>query len=239
MEVNKMHNPARKMRPKKNLNSYRGKMSSIKNGAMIDWESLLEKDFIKFLEFDPMVETYEWQPIEINYSYNNKERSYYPDFRVNTRSKKINLCEVKPLNKVNDEKNLIKFEVGKLFCKENDWILSVFSEDKIRQGFLIENLDFLRNYPEIRTKDSIISYLDVLLEEIGPCSIVELKSTAMQKLDEPEIYMNLFYMIYKQYIKADLINERLNLRTLIGKKGKVVSLFAIDSELPTYSDLRN
>lgn len=219
-----MNKPARKIRPKKNLNSYRGKMFSEKNGAMIYWESLLEKDFIKILEFDFKIISFESQPIEINYYFNNKERRYFPDFRATTSTGEISLYEVKPLDKVNEKENIIKYGAARLYCEENNWGFSVVSEDKIRQGYLLYNLDFLRNYPEIRTKVSNIKYLDTILEEFGPCTISELKSISTQALDESEFYMNLYYMLYKQIIKVDLINHKLNNQSLVWKGGSYLKL---------------
>ena len=73
-----MKKTARKIGPKKNLHSFRGKRSSQLNRNSIRWESLLEKDYIKILEFDPCVTSYESQPIKINYYYEGKEREYFP-----------------------------------------------------------------------------------------------------------------------------------------------------------------
>jgi len=219
-----MNKPARKIRPKKNLHSYRGKMFSEKNGAMIYWESLLEKDFIKILEFDPTITSYESQPIEITYFYESKRRRYFPDFKATTSTNEIYLYEVKPLDKVNKEENLIKYEVARLYCEENNWNFRVVSENKIRQGFLLHNLDFLRNYREIRTKVSNIKYIETILEEFGPCTISDLKSITMQDLDESTFYMNFYYMLYKQLIKTDLIKQKIDNQSLLWKGGSCLKL---------------
>ncbi len=44
-----------------------GKFPSIKMGRMIAFESLLERDFIYLLDYDPAVEWFEEQPLTIEY----------------------------------------------------------------------------------------------------------------------------------------------------------------------------
>lgn len=214
-----MNDAARKIRPKKNMHSFRGKKFSEKNGAMIHWESLLEKDFIKVLEFDSTIISYESQPIEINYIHNNKEKKYYPDFKAITNTNEIFLYEVKPSEKINDEKNMEKFEAARLFCKENHWNFKIVTEKDIRKGFFIENLDFLKNYIGIRTTPSIIKYLSDLIDTRGTCSILELKLIFLQKknMDISHFYMNLYYMISKNLIKVDLVSCQINDQTLLSK----------------------
>lgn len=40
---------------------------------MIPWESTLERDFIKRLDFDPTVTSFKFQPLKINYVYQGKK----------------------------------------------------------------------------------------------------------------------------------------------------------------------
>lgn len=58
-------------------------------------ESLLEFDFSILLEADPAVISYETQPVRIRYFFDDKNRTYTPDFRV-TYHDRQELVEVKP-----------------------------------------------------------------------------------------------------------------------------------------------
>lgn len=46
------------------------------------FESTLERDLLTLLEFDPLVETFEVQPLKIHWFDGVKQRSYTPDILV-------------------------------------------------------------------------------------------------------------------------------------------------------------
>lgn len=70
--------PVRKI--KKSYRSVTGVMTSRKTGRMVASESTLERDLFILLEFDPMVETFEEQPVRLTYPNDKgKTSSYTPD----------------------------------------------------------------------------------------------------------------------------------------------------------------
>lgn len=70
--------PTRKI--KKNYRSVTGVLASKKNNRMVASESTLERDLYNLLEFDPMVQSYEEQPITLPYRLSNGQQSHYtPD----------------------------------------------------------------------------------------------------------------------------------------------------------------
>ncbi len=211
-----MKKPARKIRPQKNLHSYRGKRSSQLNRNSIRWESLLEKDYIKILEFDPCVISYESQPIQIKYHFEGKERHYFPDFKVITDTYETYLIEVKPYKEVNKKENVVKFAAARLYCKQQNWKFEVFSEQQIRQGFLLDNIGKLRKYKFEYTDPMSIKNLETLLKVKLPCKIKELKKIAVVDMSSSKFYLNLYYLISKHRVKVDLINQSLNDECLLG-----------------------
>ena len=54
---------------KKSYISSTGHFKSYKNDKLIEYESILERDFYMTLEFDDEVLSYEEQPLRINYEY--------------------------------------------------------------------------------------------------------------------------------------------------------------------------
>ncbi|MEC1718905.1 TnsA endonuclease N-terminal domain-containing protein [Schinkia azotoformans] len=203
----------RKIKPSKK-GSYRGFANSRKCAELVAWESLLERDFIKVLDFDPLIEKIQSQPVKIEYRYKGKLHNYYPDFLAVTKEKYKILYEVKPDDKIDDEQNKVKFEVGKIYCAKKGWNFNVVSEEDIRKGYFIQNLDLIRKVDERSTKASIIIEIYNFMQESGKCKIGDLRNNC-SNIPSAEFEANIYYMIYNHYFEIDLINELLSEKTLI------------------------
>ena len=59
-----------------------GRLPSLKVDRMVSFESLLERDFIYWLEFEPMVSWFSEQPLTISYQHDQRTLRYTPDFHV-------------------------------------------------------------------------------------------------------------------------------------------------------------
>ncbi|MDA2136740.1 MULTISPECIES: TnsA endonuclease N-terminal domain-containing protein [Bacillus cereus group] len=200
---------SRKVMPSKGKN-FRGKIFSQRLGKSIFYESLLERDFIKLLEFDCNVVFYESQPLCIQYRYEGRAYRYFPDFKVITRDLHTYLYEIKPKERIKDSDNLVKFEVGKMYCEQQGWIYSIMTEDDIRKGYLIENLDKLMVIKEAQTNNSIMKYVsDYMEKHKNTCTIKELRPM-LSEFSEAEIIGNVYFMICKNLIKVDLTSEVIN-----------------------------
>jgi hypothetical protein len=71
--------------------------------TLIGWESILERDAICLVEYDPEVVAYEEQPSEETYyTPDGMSRRYFPDLRLNYRGGKIVDVEIKPARKLQD-----------------------------------------------------------------------------------------------------------------------------------------
>jgi predicted nuclease of restriction endonuclease-like RecB superfamily len=211
--------PSRKIKASNKL-STRGKHNSSKMFRMIPWESTLERDFIKILDYDQTIIHFEFQPVEINYFFQGKKRMYYPDFLVRKSDMKVYIFEVKAYSKLNHPKNLIKYQVGKKYCSENNMIYAVVTEKDIRQGYLIENIDLLTEARRDSYSTRIMVEILKTVEEIGiPLSVAELRSNLIH-IEEPEFRCNLFHLIYTQKLKADLISYPINDEFVIERRCK-------------------
>lgn len=210
-----MKDPARKIKASHKM-SFRGKFPSKKNKSSIHWESLLERDYIKVLEFDSMVEKYESQPIEIEYTYEGKNRRYYPDFLVTMTTGDEFIVEVKPQRKLEDEDVKLKEEVGKMYCKEEGMSYKIVSEECIRKGYFQENFDFLYIYNEEYTNSKGIKLLLEIYNENKPCTIATLKDISLTQVTSDEFYAHLFYLIYEKKISFDMYKEFINDNSIVG-----------------------
>ena len=200
-----MQMPVRKIKASKKKN-YRGSTPSRKCGTMIQWESLLERDYIYLLEFDSNVKYFESQAVEINYLYKGRKYCYYPDFRIITADNHVRIVEVKPRSFLQKEENLRKFQAGKMYCEERGWEFIVVTEENIRMGFLQENLRklFHVSYDQIS-----IALLERLKKKIKSEESITINSL-IEKMDglndRSLLYKHIYYLIFKQQVYTDLIN---------------------------------
>lgn len=208
---------ARKIKASSKL-STRGKHNSTKMKRVILWESTLERDFIKLLDFDPDVTYFRFQPLKIEYIYQGKIRKYYPDFLVGKNDMKEYIYEVKAEEKTDDETNKIKFQVGMKYCHEKNMRYVVVSEKDIRKGSLVENLDILSEVREETTSTTIKYEILQTLEHLeGKCSIADLKNL-MKDYEEGTIENNLYNLIYTHQISVDLYSNLICDDTIVERK---------------------
>lgn len=189
--------------------SIRGKAASKKMNAMIPWESTLESDFIKILEFDPNVMLYDSQTTMIEYIFNGKELRYFPDFKVITKESEVIIFEVKAKSKLDIFENQIKFQVGKMYCEGLGWSYRIVTEDDIRPGYLIENLILLSEVREHTTSNEVMILLWNKLNNTDWITIKELRTQCLN-VSEELFQTNLYYMIYTLKIQFNLVGYLVN-----------------------------
>jgi hypothetical protein len=133
-----------------------GKTPSLKAGRPVWWESLLERDYIVLLEFDPDVIAFVEQPFRVRYSFEGRVRHYTPDFLVE-RKNKWQVVEVKSKEKASSEAfRLFRLSAEPEILKgtrkfmaaddERTCEFVVATEDKIRVQPRLENVKILRGY---------------------------------------------------------------------------------------------
>lgn len=186
--------------------SIRGKHNSTKMHRMIPWESTLERDFIKLLDFDPTVSSFKFQPEKINYVYKGKKRKYFPDFLVVKNDMEKYMYEVKALEKTDDEANKIKFQVGMKFCSERKMKYVVVTEEDIRKGFLIENLDILSEVRPESTSRKVMYEILRTIEEIGGKAKIATLKESIKQFNEEKVESNIYHLVYTHQLSMDLIS---------------------------------
>ena len=158
--------PVRKI--PKNYLGVTGGFSSQKNGRMLGFESLLEKDFFILLEYDDEVISFEEQPVRIPLG--GKAKSYVPDIVVHYRQKSTSkkrkplLAEVKTVDdlKKNAAKYATKFAAAKRWASEKGWVFATRSDKEIRT-LRLDFLKFLREYhciePDVADMNRVVAAL--------------------------------------------------------------------------------
>lgn len=154
--------PVRKI-PKNHL-VVTGGYSSDKADRLVGFESLLEKEYMLFLDFDETILTYEEQPVRIPVT--GVPRGYTVDLLVHFAdpARPSELVEVKPQYYLDrhSEKYAPKFAAADEYCKEKGWHFVIKTEADIRIPKL-QNLKFLRRYRNIaiteQQRETIIALL--------------------------------------------------------------------------------
>lgn len=137
-----------------------GRLASQKAVGDVEYESPLERDFYTLLEFDSTVQSYEVQPVRIDYvDENGVARHYTPDalvkYEKRGRGEKPRppvLFEVKPREHLVDQWREIRRKVraARAYARERGWRFRLVTERHIRTPYL-ENARFLLPYMRQRT----------------------------------------------------------------------------------------
>ncbi|AFQ42443.1 TnsA endonuclease N-terminal domain-containing protein [Desulfosporosinus meridiei] len=211
MPVRKIQNTSSK--------KHTGIFPSEKNGRLIEWESLLERDYIYLLEFDRGVKSYTEQPLTLKTKLNGKTYKYTPDVLV-VRDNISMLIEVKPKNKLiklkEDEKFRAKVTAANSYCKEQGYKFVIVTDEDIRTGELLNNVKRMFKFSRIVVPSADFLTIRNQLMTYGPMHIKELS----QKLYDNErqqkrIQAMVFSLLYSQKLVCDLMKEKISLATYV------------------------
>ena len=122
-----------------------GKFPSLKLNKVVWYESLLERDYLYLLEFDPDVVSFREQPGRIYYIRDGKKRRYTPDLLVQRRDG-THIVEVKPKEKLADEKLIHVFRIARHVCSGEGYEFKVATEELIRLQPRLDNVKLLYKY---------------------------------------------------------------------------------------------
>lgn len=122
-----------------------GKFFSVKTGRVAWYESLLERDYMYLLDFDPAVTFWHEQPLQIRFCHGGKTHRYTPDLDVRRNSKK-QIVEVKPEHKVKSGKWDFLFRTASSICEPEGYEFIVVTDEQIREQPKLENVKKLWKY---------------------------------------------------------------------------------------------
>lgn len=123
----------------RNYRSVTGKLSSQKNGRLVQFESTLERDFFRLQEFDPRVAAYEEQPVRLWVGERMDREPYVPDALVTyvepgvpmlvevkySDELRIKWCELRP-----------KIIAAREYAHQRKWRFRIWTEKNIRTARL-------------------------------------------------------------------------------------------------------
>lgn len=183
------------------------------------YESSLERDLIISLEFDRNVESYEEQPIRINYLVDGQPRSYTPDFFVRYRDDiepankfKPTIIEVKYRSEIKEKWAELKpkFMAALRYADKRGYCFKIMTEAEIRNEFL-ENARFLIGYVRANVSYDHVMLLRKKLADLGETTPHELLLSAAVSEEKRLILMHtMWYMVANRIIICDL-NRKLKM----------------------------
>jgi len=129
---------------------------------MVAFESLIERDYLYLLDYEPDIEWFEEQPLTIKYQHDDMVLHYTPDFHLVETGQNV-LVECKPHAFVDKDENRRKFRAARTWCADREWGFRVVTDRDIRTGFRLENVQLLTRYArhvvDPRTKGGIYALL--------------------------------------------------------------------------------
>lgn len=195
---------------------------SFRKEKTIQYESLLEKDFIHLMNFNDRVLDITEQPFTIKYeTKNGKTNTYTPDFLVEFKQPsylnpqkpiKSLLVEVKPSKKFLKDWKILKpkFKQAIKLCKEKEYQFKIFNENRIRSQEL-KNIVFLDRYKDYNADYNIVEQLVKHLKLIGNTTVeylvIHLFTTDLQK---GNAIAHIWFLINLKVIACDLTQKLTN-----------------------------
>ena len=122
-----------------------GHYPSLKLGRMVAFESLIERDFVYLLDYEPVVEHFMEQPLTIWYIHEDKQRRYTADFQALCNGRNF-LFECKPASRVDDPINQMKFEAARTWCQEQGWIFRIVTDAQLASNWRVANIKLLTQF---------------------------------------------------------------------------------------------
>lgn len=175
----------------------------------IHYESPLEKDFLKLMEFKEDVLSVEGQPLTLEYlNSNGTQVRYTPDFLVHFDTEHIKpiLVEVKPYDKLKKEWETYKerFKIAVKFAYSNGMLFRIYDERRIRSSFL-KNVMQLKRYQHVSLSNEDENRVLKFIEASGKISIERILEDLYDSEDEKAIGKSLiFNLIFRKKLRVNL-----------------------------------
>lgn len=175
-----------------------GKFPSLKLNRMVGYQSLIERDFIYLLDFDPAVSTYCEQPFAIRYTTDGKRRRYTPDFSLTYNQQQL-LIECKHHQYMQLAENIPKWRAASDWCSAHEATFYVITEQMMRHGCYLANVKRLTQSARYIVPPQTKTKIHSLLQANSAMSIGEL-TTLLQPQSPATILTAILHSAYHQFL---------------------------------------
>jgi hypothetical protein len=191
-----------------------GVIPSRKNKAMVQYESIPERDMAYFLEFSAGVKRFVEQPVKIDYiGPSGKPAHYTPDFLAyfsdNLGPDKIKptLFEVKTREILKKNWNELKpkFMAAIRYCDTKGWRFKIITEVELNTPY-VENAKFLvpymRKAPSIGLIENVMDALHELEDHATPAHIIKIAANDFYR--KAALIPALWFLVATRFIGCEL-----------------------------------
>ena len=206
--------PVRKI--PKSYRSVTGKFASLKNGRSISFESTLERDLFLSLEFDPLVSTYEEQPLVITGEVDGQRTKYTPDCLTTHTDDTQVIIEVKyqtDLEKADDDLTR-RLRLAETYAEQYEMQFRVLTELDIR-GTKLDNQKFIYRFSSPpKNLDEVAPSIKSVLKQPMPLNGL-LSTLSTDRLKQASFSPVIWHLVFTGELGID-INSPITGNTLIG-----------------------
>lgn len=199
-----------------NGTSLTGLVPSEKTNRLHQFESSLERDFIRITEFNSNVSEFVEQPVTISYQFDGKIKSYTPDFLITYKHTttpgkwlKPLLVEIKYREDLWKNWSVLKpkYQAALKFCDLKGWKFKILTEVEIRTEFL-HNAKFLQRYKNSSVDDDDFTFLLKKIHELRITTPKEITLCSSGNANRrASLLYCLWYMIANTVIGVDLYKK--------------------------------
>jgi hypothetical protein len=171
---------------------------------MVAFESTIERDCIYCLEFDPLVHSYEEQPLVITYPYRERLTTYTPDFLAQYRDRQ-RLLECKSEAQVDHPDNQRKFVAGRQWSHEHRCEYIVVTERDLRTGHRLANIKLLTRFARHPApRDRLTRTLAMVTSQSTGLSIADLITALGNATPDHVAQADIYHLLYRGALLTDM-----------------------------------
>ena len=181
-----------------------GHFISCKMNTSVWYKSVLQRDFMYWLEFDPNVVLYTTSTEPLKYYDKGIEKLYYPDFQI-IRHQKKQIVDLKFQKAIKSKQYRQLYPLLCEVCKDAEWEYTALTELQVKQEPTISNIKLLYRYA--REDFSIDEYKNCLsiLKSIVPASLSEIYELLdCQNIRKNVLFKLLFYSLAEINLKESI-----------------------------------
>jgi len=202
---------------KKSYISCVGYFKSYKNNKQLAFDSILEREYFYYLEFDDEVISYEEQPFKMYYQMNGSRTRYTPDILVTYKDGSQKLYEVKYQNDIDtDEELQHKLSILKDEVPAQKQMPFETLTDLMLDDVYMKNCTFLYKYAFLQKNDELTTKVsNAINNQNAPTSIKSLLNFITTEQNEQlKLIPYLWHEVFKN---SSLINldEKITMSSII------------------------
>lgn len=202
---------------KKSYISCVGYFKSYKNNKQLAFDSILEREYFYYLEFNDEVISYEEQPFKMYYQLNGSRTRYTPDILVTYKEGSKKLYEVKYQNDIDSDEELqYKLSILKDEVPAQKQMPFEVLTDLMLDDVYMKNCTFLYKYAFLQKNHKLVTKIsDAIKIQNAPISVKALlESITTEQNEQLKIIPYLWHEVFKN---SSLINmdEKITMSSII------------------------